>query len=59
MNIETFFMYNKGSKYIQVFLNNEVRALTLNELKKVRTTFSVTGNDRVYKIEDNLVHHVA
>ncbi len=59
MNIETFFIYNKGSKFIEVFINNDVKAMTLNELKKVKTTFSVTGNDKVYKIEDNKVIHVA
>lgn len=59
MNLETFYLYNKGSKYIQVFLNNEIRSLTLNELKNVKTTFNVTGSDKVYKIEDNKVIHVA
>lgn len=59
MNIETFFLYNRGSKYLEIFLNNDVRALTLNELKKVRTTFSVTGSDCVYKISNNLVERVA
>ena len=59
MNIDTFYLYNKGSKYIQVFLNNEIRALTLNGLKNVKTTFNVTGSDKVYKIEDNKVIHVA
>jgi len=59
MNIETFYLYNKGSKYIEVFVNNDIKAMTLNELKKVKTTFSVTGSDKVYKIENNLVVHVA
>ena len=59
MNIETFFAYNKGNKFIEVFVNNDIKAMTLNELKKVKTTFNVTGNDKVYKIECGKVIHVA